>query len=287
MIKKAVFSYLNPQNSYKNASGFNNFRDYLMTQSISVLYAQKHFEKVEIISDDWGVNILKNKVGLPVDFSTDANNIKGVSPFFWAYGKLYAYSLQEEPFIHIDNDAIIMAKLPDRILNAGLCFQSNEYFDRPGYGWYNELMKSWQRCPVKPEIIKNNLVSDYAYNCGIAGGNDLEHFQEWINTSKEYIFASKNQQVFFDIFKHLLIHQNLFHEQFFNSCIIKAHNKRKNVEVLGINVEDIKTNGIKFVHLWGLSKRDTKLMQKVYIRMKTEFPEIYKNIMIFAEKEHI
>lgn len=275
MIRKAVFSYFNPQNSYDNKAGFNSFRDYLASQMLSVLMAGKHFEEVEIITDDWGVNLLKNKLRLPVQFSNKLNEIKGVNIAFWAYGKLMAYASQTKPFIHIDNDVYLLNPLPERLLNANLCFQSVEYFDRKGFAWYNELKKSWIESPVKPEIIENNEISDFAYNCGICGGSNLKHFKKLLECSKEYIFAPENQAIFFDKFKNILIHQNLFHEQYFNAVLAKANKLRDKVEVLANDVQDINKNGFRYVHLWGTSKKDKKLMAKLHGRLYKDFPEYY------------
>ena len=42
-----------------------------------------------------------------------------VLPHHWAIAKIKTYTLQEEPFIHVDGDIYIPNPLPDDILKAG------------------------------------------------------------------------------------------------------------------------------------------------------------------------
>jgi hypothetical protein len=220
MIERAVFSYFNPDENFGNSSGFVCFSDLLYTTALAVTMSRRHFKEVQFMSSDWGIKLFK-KIGLPVtEFSTDLNHMKTVSKFFWAYGKLLAYKKQEKPFIHVDNDVFLWKKLPDRILNAQLCFQSKEFFDLPGYKYYYMLKPCFDEAKVKPQVIVNNEIDDFAYNCGICGGHKLEFFKEWEKCSSEYIFASENQDLFFNKYRDVLIHQNLFHEQYFGASLI-------------------------------------------------------------------
>jgi hypothetical protein len=180
MIKKAVFSYFNPDESFGNRCGFKKFSDFLFTTALSIDCASRHFKEVQFISSDWGVDLMK-ELKLPItSYSNKLNEMKDVSRFFWAYGKLLAYNEQDQPFVHLDNDVFLWDTLPDRILNARLCFQSHEPFDLQGYHYYNLLKPCFEEAPVKPKVIVDNEVMDFAYNCGICGGHDLKFFREWI-----------------------------------------------------------------------------------------------------------
>jgi hypothetical protein len=288
MIEKAVFSYFNHDESFGNRCGFMTFGDFLFTTSLSVLCASRHFKEVQIISSDWGNDVFK-AVQLPVtSYSNSLNQMKRVSKFFWAYGKLIAYCEQDKPFVHIDNDVFLNNPLPERILMARLCFQSHEPFHLKGYHYYNLLKNSWREAPVRPKSIVDNEVTDFAYNCGICGGHDLLFFKEWKKNSEEYIFAPENFNTFFKKFDQVLIHQNLFHEQYFAACLIKKHRMRKKVEVLNKDAMELgKDETLKYTHLWGTTKTDKGLMARVRMRLYKEDKALFERVFEFVEKNKI
>lgn len=292
MIKKAVLSYFNPSESFGNKCGFAKYSDFLWTTSLSIFCASQHFEEVQFISSDWGVDVFK-ELGLPItDYSTKLNEMKSVSRHFWAYGKFIAYCEQKKPFVHIDNDVFLWHPLPKRILNAKLCFQSQEPFDSSGYRWYDMLKACWEDAKVRPQVIVDNEVFDFAYNCGICGGNYLKIFKEWKACSEEYIFAPENKMLFFGK-KHnkLLIHQNLFYEQYFLSSLIKHHKMRGKVEVLHENAMEINKgynpSSPRYTHLWGTTKTDGGMMAKVRMTLFYKDRALFERLMEFCNKNKI
>lgn len=291
MIEKAVFSYFNTDESFIGKCGFTKYSDFLFTTALSIFCASRHFKEVQIISSSWGTDLFA-ELKLPVtSYSSKLDEIKNISRFFWAYGKLIAYCEQTKPFVHIDNDVFLWHPLPSMILNANLCFQSHEPFNVSGYGYYRKLKPCWNKAPVRPQAIVDNPVKDYAYNCGICGGNDLSIFPEWKKCSEEYIFAPENQNVFFKEFPNLLIHQNLFHEQYFLASLIKKHNLRKKVEVLDKNAMQI-NRGLeptkpRYTHLWGTTKTDAGMMAKVRMTLFYQERKLFDRLDSFCKQNNI
>ena len=290
MISRAVFSYFNPDESFTNTAGFRTYADMLYTMALSACMAMRHFPEVQIVTSSWGEKIFREAGILASEYNTALDDIQKIPRAFWAYGKLIAYSIQTRPFVHLDNDVFLWTPLPPRILNAELCFQSREYFDRPGYEWYDVLRPCWNAAPVRPEIIIQNPVEDFTYNCGICGGNRLEFFKEWIHCSGEYIFAPENQDTFFKDFRDILMHQNLWHEQYFAASLVKAYGLRDQTEILADSVSDLKdpvwraNNKIYYTHLWGVTKQQSVDMQKVRMRLLRENPQIYAKVTQFTDR---
>lgn len=278
MINKAVFSYFNP-NGYSNTAGFNTFQDSMLSTVYAVKVAKRHFDKVEMVTNDFGYKVLHDKIGLTdIDYKLDLNSINHISKFFWAFGKILAYSIQEEPFLHIDNDVYMWNGIPEELQEKELIFQSKEFLEKPGFGWYNQLKEVWEAAPIRPKVIVDNEINDFAYNCGVCGGNNIEIFKEWRKCSEQYIFSEENQKTFFEDFDKMLIHENLFHEQYFIASLIKSKGLRDKVGVLGEESHLINTPSYKYTHLWGLSKKDHKLMGKLHRRVKRECPELYNRV---------
>jgi hypothetical protein len=286
MITRAVFSYFNAEESFSNKAGFRYFSDFLYSMALSTLLARRHFKTVQVISSSWGEKVLR-EAGIPAtEYSTALNVMKDqrVSKWFWAYGKLIAYAQQTEPFVHIDNDAFLWQPLPERVLNAELCFQSKEFFDMPYYKWYGILKPSWEAAKTRPQTIVDNEVDDFVYNCGICGGSYLGFFKERIKCSSEYIFAPENHDVFFEDFKDILMHQNLFHEQYFAASLVKAHGLRDKVQLIAEDISDpqwMKSNKM-YTHIWGGTKVDQTVMRRVRSRLLKESSEVYDQVTAFV-----
>jgi len=283
MIQRVVFSYFNPDESFTNKAGFYTYSDFLYTMALATELAGRHFQEVHIVTNSWGEKVLKSAGIRATEYTTELDTLKGIPKWFWAYGKLIAYNLQTKPFIHIDNDVFLWKALPDRVLQAELCFQSKEQMNIPNYKWYDVLRPCWSKAVVRPQVIKDNEITDFVYNCGICGGYNLEFFKEWIKVSSEYIFAPENQKVFFEDFKLVQMHQNLWHEQYFAACLIKAHDMRARVQVIADNVEDlVKVTNNGYTHLWGTTKTNQQTMLKVRTRLRRENPQLYDKVTSFV-----
>ena len=285
MITRAVFSYFNPDESFSNRAGFSNYSDFLFTMALATCLARRHFKQVQVVSTAWGIKVLKQAGIQATEYSTalDVLRDQQVSRWFWAYGKMIAYAQQTTPFVHIDNDVFLWKPLPDRVLQAELCFQSKEFLDVPEYRWYNVLKPCWDAAPVKPQIVVDNEVTDFVYNCGVCGGWNLDFFKEWIQCSAQYIFAPENQDLFFKQFKNILMHQNLYHEQYFAASLIKAHNMRSRVEVITDDVKNLVVATDRgYTHLWGATKTTQRNMQSVRVRLLREAPEVYDRVNSFV-----
>lgn len=284
MIKKAVFSYINFGNDIKNTCGYLKFSDFLYSTALAVTRAAKVFPKVQMVSDEWGVEMFK-KIKLPVtEYSTALDDIHHVSKHFWAYAKLVAYTMQYEPFVHIDQDVFLFEPLPDRILNAELCFQSKEDFDSDNFPYYKRLLPSFMEAPVKPKKIIENIIHDFAYNCGICGGHNLDHFRELRECAEEYIFAKKNYSVLHKKYDYIVASQNLMFEQYFNAVLARANGCK--VEVIGEDVPDVEKN-MKYTHVWGLGKHNMQIMAKVMMKLIREDLPLFQRITDFLEKYKI
>ena len=284
MIERVVFSYFNQSENTRFFAGYSNWQDFFMTTCLAIEMASRHFPEVHMVGTRWSNDLFK-QVEVPVtNYNDKLEEMKGISQYWWARGKMVAYTLQEKPFVHIDNDVLLWKPLPQRVLEAELCFQSFEPHNQSGYGYYNLLKKStWSKAIVRPDIILNNEVTDYSYNCGICGGHYLNIFKLWLSLSAEYIFAPENQKLFFETARQDLIHQNLIHEQYFISSLVKALGLRDRVEVIAENVNDIPTvTGDGYTHLWGTSKKERRYMSRVAKRLERENSQLYKRVIDFC-----
>ena len=102
---KIVHTYIKT----KNGTGFNEYTAYSML--LSVLLAKKHYERVELYCNQ-EIHDIVREIGIPYT-NINVEVLEDVNVDTFSIPKLMVYSLQEEPFIHIDLDTFLFNKLPE------------------------------------------------------------------------------------------------------------------------------------------------------------------------------
>lgn len=189
MLKKALYSNWSKPNG-TDFAGFNSDEAFANSLHLSVLCSKRWFEEVELVTDVKGKKLIE-KYKIPFDnvivCLDDYNHIRAEH---WSIGKMIACSLQESPFMHIDNDVFWFKRPQERLLIADCCFQNYEnadYFD------YNKQRPAaMASCPIR-EIDYSNTK---ALNGGIIGFNRLDVIPEWLELAFRYIdWFDKNESL--------------------------------------------------------------------------------------------
>lgn len=279
MIETAVFSYWN-NIGLENTSGFNDFKSYIYSQTLAIECARKHFKTVKFVTNDFGKQQLE-KIGLYKlvdEIDTSLNEFNNLEKYFWALGKIKAYSLQTEPFVHIDNDFFLW-DLPKGLVECEFGFQSPEVFDDEFYRYYYGLSQIFENAPYKPQIICDNHVLT-AHNCGVMATSRLDIVKEWYKIASDYI--EKNKSHLLNYKPDYKIHQGLFFEQYFIASLLKAHKIDKPFYFFkDNNIKEASKQGQRFTHLWGTIKRNNRILEKVKVKVKSSQPEISERIESF------
>ena len=90
------------QDPLKHAFGWLHPEYNLMSWTLSCLSLREHYDEVALYTDSEGKRILIDKLHLPY---TEVNVIFDDFPCLpqhWALAKIKTYSLQTEPFLHVD-----------------------------------------------------------------------------------------------------------------------------------------------------------------------------------------
>lgn len=256
----AVYTYY-PLKS-QEACGFLNTNDLAMFLSLSVEYSKKQFRTVKLMTNKYGKSILIDKYKIAfTEVSTKLEGLKFPKEL-WAYSKIISYSLQQESFIHIDNDVILWEKLPREIKLAPIAFQHKELFEtETGYA---PLIK--ELCKTTVSYFLKSQKVNYALNCGIVAVNDLPITKKWKELVDEFISNGRH------------VHRarfNYIFEQYFIACILK--NEGIEAKFLLNEKDSISKPKFKMTHLWGETKKSPDI-EKIKARLKKEFPKIFARI---------
>ncbi|MFV8347174.1 DUF6734 family protein [Flavobacterium sp. ZB4P13] len=268
--------------SDRNRGGWVDKKYNYMSWALSCLQFNKYYNKVELVTDSLGYDLLINKLELPytnVDVSLDLLN--DYHPDLWALGKIYAYSIQKEPFIHADGDIFVYKKFEDSFENNPLICQNIE----KGFDYYNDVFKLIEEnfdyipdCLIESKIKNNQII---AVNAGLLGGSDLDFFKEY--TDEVFRFVDRNVA---NLDKIDIGMFNTVFEQF----LFKAIAEKKKVDI-SCYLENVNHafDGLadftslpekgKYIHTVGFYKRIEYIGDLLAHRLLTDYPDYYYKII--------
>lgn len=96
--------------------------------ALSCLLARKNGGPIDLVTDSHGSHLLCDVMRLPYErVSLELQDFAGkYSSELWPLGKIKAYEVQTEPFIHLDGDLFLLSPLPASVLQNRVTFQSME-----------------------------------------------------------------------------------------------------------------------------------------------------------------
>jgi hypothetical protein len=257
MVDKAVYSFWSkPMN--QNNVGFNSEEAFANCLKLSVFYSRKYFKQLEMVTDSYGLIILK-KWGISEYFDSIKLDfdwvLNGVSIQNWALGKIWACKIQKEPFIHIDNDVILFKQLDEKILNADCCFQNYEI----DYEFYKNLLIEISDKSFKPSYLNINI----ALNCGIILFNkNFNLIDLWW---EDALLCASNLNI---DYINLLFEQSYIYGLLINNNVnITVLTDFDEISMKNNYISDEYSNKIGYTHLISNSKRDIKNEEKIKKRL--------------------
>jgi len=263
-----------------------------MGLALSCLQLKKYHAKVTLYTDTTGADWIVDTLQLPYDeVHCELDNLNRFHPKLWALPKIYTYSKQSTPFLHVDNDVFIWKAFDHALLDSPLIAQNKE----AASSYYETIMKTLEEhLTYFPEAILEDRASGnpiLAYNAGIFGGRDVDFFHEYTQIALKFI--QKNE---YNLSKINPADFNVFFEQYLFYCLTVKHEKKVAVllpEVIGDNEylgfgDFLEVPHQKsFLHLIGTYKRNREVCELLADRLRLENPEYYYRIISLYNRGHI
>jgi hypothetical protein len=251
--------------------------------ALSCLQLKRYYNHVELYTNDLGNEILINRLKLPYDkVNIVLSNLEFPSKL-WAYPKLYVYSLQKKPFLHIDGDVYLWEKLAPEIHHRPLIAQNIEV-DKSYYR--NLIHVLLKEDLVLPDVIANALDSENglaAYNAGIIGGTDVDFFKDYTTEAFNFfkINSGKLERInlspFNTIFEQVLFYCLASHKGIPIACYIKDEIRDMTYPGFADFLEvPYKT---KFIHLMGAFKQNKDCCFMLARHLRESYPAFYYRII--------
>jgi len=266
--------------NFRHHGGFRSTFLFLCAWTYSCLSIKKYHSNLHIVTDDFGIDLLKYKLRLPyVTFSNALNDLDDYHSGLWALGKLYTYQLQTTPFCHLDGDVFLFGSLPDTLLKESFFCQS---FDQ-NQEQYKEIHPYVHKHFTNvPPAFNADLSDDIKLiNAGIIGGHSVDLFQRY--TQNVFEFVDHNQDKLDTINSGLL---NLYYEQFLISNMIAQNDisfsslypESDSIAHYDFGAFHHIPLKSKYVHLISTLKKNTRLIEQLVARLQLEYPEYYKQL---------
>lgn len=276
------------QNNIKEDYGWYSSRYHWMSWILSCQQLVKYYDKVELYTDNFGYEVLINKLKLPyTKVHVILNELDIYPKDLWAIAKIKTYSLQEEPFIHVDGDVFIWNKFPENFINSKLLAQNLESTT----GYYREM---WDEISKNLTYIPEELfsfqkgTSNLCCNMGIIGGSDIDFFKEYC--TKSFEFVNRNIE-FWD--KINLFNFNIFFEQELFYELSSVNHKKINYlfdeiwsdnAYLGFGDFHMVPHKRTYLHLLGFFKRQSSVCKNMEIYSMKYYPESYSKLSNLLNK---
>lgn len=267
----------------ENNFGWVSSKYNLLSWILSVNQLRKYYEDVELYTDALGAEILIDRLKLPyTKVHVVLNELDGYHRDLWAISKIKTYSLQNEPFLHVDGDAFIWSAFPDDLMRAQLITQNLEvttdYYKKM---WVN-IESHLDYIPDVLETYKNTR-DGFACNMGIVGGVDIDFYKDY--TAEAFKFVDENTSAWDKIDNNNF---NIFFEQLLFYELAKKQNKQVDYlfdeipddnKYVGFGDFDKVPKEKTFLHLLGNYKKDvftTRTMESYVLKY---YPEYYERLL--------
>jgi hypothetical protein len=258
---------------------------------LSLETARRHYPETCLYTDSKGAEILVDQLGLRFSqVSTELDALADEDPEWWALGKLYTYSVQQEPFIHIDSDVYLWKRLPEYIESADVFAQNPEPFPELGDFCYQpeRVDQAFQTAggwlPEEWYWYRQNHGTQRGECCGILGGQRTDFIRHYAKQALRLALDPANERAWQPLGDKA--GQMTLVEQYLLAACVEFH-RANNISVF--NAVQIRylfeslsqafcrepATRLGFTHLIANAKKSPIIASRLDERVRQDYPEKY------------
>jgi hypothetical protein len=275
-------------------------RHHLLAWGLSLRLARRHYPDTVLVTDKAGKKLLVEQLGLEFDaVSTELEALGGDNPQWWALGKLFAYSIQDRPFVHIDYDVFLWKPLPAHVVDAPVFAQCPE-FHPPLDEWASpaEIEAAFARhglvLPIEWRWSRSLGGASYREeNCGIVGGQRIDFLHYYANAALALVRDPAHAPAWGQ-FPDLSAY-NMAVEQMMLSVCVDYHRFHPGSAFRDVQIKYLfptweaafdptRAARAGYTHLLGDSKSDPAVVQRLENRVESEDPEFYRHCVRLGQR---
>lgn len=276
-------SILNATNEIggRNSGGWLNEKFHAISWMLSCLNLKKYYPDIQLYTDTPGAEWLVNILRLPYKFvSTELDSIEGINPLLWAFPKVYVYSKQTEPFLHVDGDVFIWKKFNSAIENSDIVVQNFEWNTSFYQNILTQIEKEFMFIPECLVGINHPHKKIQCINAGILGGNDISFIQEYACLATEFVIKNKPFLTKIDtgllnpVFEQLILYRFAL-EKGISLEVTFEETSTAFQRILQVNTVPMLNT---FIHTVAGAKQNPAICLELEVRLKYEHPKAYQHI---------
>jgi len=264
-------------------AGWRSAEYHWMSWALSCLQAKTVFGEVNLVTDKKGKEVLIDELQLPyASVSTDLEQkLDHYPPELFALAKIFTYSIQTGPFLHLDSDVFIWHKPDDSFLNSPLMAQNID----KNLGLYLKALNEINRCftYVPPVFSREDYAGKdiYASNAGLLGGYDLDFIKEYCHQAFDFIDKNKSDLDKLNIGSlNFIIEQYLFYQLADKANIPINHlNGVVDVPVFKDYIKFDDFPHVQMAHPVGGFKKYRHVCDHVAKKLRKDYPEYYYRVI--------
>lgn len=288
-----TLDFLPDGNGVPAKCGWYSSPHHLMSWVLSCLQLNACGYNPTLYCNAYAAEILIDGLGLPygeVIISHGDFNVSHKS--LWALSKIYTYSLQTEPFLHVDGDVFVFEPFEEGLLASGLIAQNVEVVNRyylEAFDFYKSVIAFW---PTQIKQRDLSIGTMCAINAGVLGGNNIDFYRSF--TGAAFEMFNRNSKKLSDIPLHQL---NVIIEQCLCHSMAVYEGREFSVVLKGL-FEDNRYSGLaniwevpakrSYLHFIGHFKQNKLLCSLMAAFIRKKYPEyFYRVINLFKAKKII
>lgn len=259
--------------------GWRSAEDHLNAWCLSSLLLNRVHKNTFLYTDDHGHDILVNHLKLPYNQSEIINNNVLHYDKFWAASKIITYSVQEQPFIHVDGDVFLWKRIPDSLSKRPIIAQN---FENCGLFYKDQIGAYFDQLKYLPESLQREILqgSFESCNAGILGGNNLSFIRRYSSEAFKIIDANNH-----------ITHPNF--NVLFEQILFASMARAENLDISTLIPDEIADNGYFkhqfcnffltkksqfYMHVLGGMKRDEVICEMIAKTLHYYYPEHYLKV---------
>lgn len=264
---------------------------HLLAWGLSFRLAQGHYPETVLVTDSPGRTLLVDRLGLPfTHVSTELDRLREADPSWWALGKLLAYGVQDQPFVHLDTDVFLWQPLPDRLASAPVLAQHRETYSVADeqYGVRtveDAFARAGLSLPAEWEWSRSCDARRFdAANCGILGGRDVGFIQAYARLALDLVLSPRHAPAWAAVRDKASL--NVTVEQFLLPACVGFHRFDPGSPHRGIYLrylfpstgaafDPAQAERLGFTHLLADAKRNAQVTARLEERFRREDPAFY------------
>ncbi len=261
-----------------------------MSWALSCLLLRRHYEHVELYTDRIGKKVLIDILQLPYsDVHIVFDDSFKIHPKLFSLAKIYTYSLQEEPFLHIDGDVFLWKPFPDTFLDAELIssnLEVNLFFNKE---ILKEMEQSFNDIPEHlKEVYRHENI--FASNAGIIGGSNISFIKQYCKEAFSLIKSNegKLEKVNTGVLNNLIEQVSLFYLSQWEGVEIDYYiSKPVDHPLYQDHWRFADVPDVEMIHPVGGCKKEPYVLDHLTKRLRLEYPEYYYKILSLCKNKNI